>query len=89
VDTFRFGYVYHSSPSPDSTLNPYIDGILKHAFSLGYTRKFQRANFNVAYQYHFSDTRHVGTSSYVGGQFDNSTMKAEAHIAMMSLLVPF
>lgn len=89
LDTFRFGYVYHSSPSPDSTLNPYLDGILEHGFSLGYTRKFSRANFNVAYQYHFGDTRHVTTSSYVGGQFDDSTMKAEAHIAMLSLLVPF
>ena len=29
VDTIRFGYVYHSSPSPDSTLNPYLDGVLQ------------------------------------------------------------
>jgi long-subunit fatty acid transport protein len=89
VDTFRFGYVYHSSPSPDSTLNPYLDGILEHGFSLGYSRKFSRATLNAGYQYYFGDTRHVDTSGLIGGQFNDSTMKAEAHIAMLSLLVPF
>ena len=34
-DTFRCGYVYHSSPSPNSTLNPYLDGILQHTFQPG------------------------------------------------------
>ena len=48
-----------------------------------------RANFNVAYQYCFGDTRHVDTSSIIGGQFDDSTMNAQAHFAMLSLLVPF
>ncbi len=89
LDTFRCGYVYHSSPSPDSTLNPYLDGILEHTFSLGYSRRLSRATFNVAYQYYFGDTRHVDTSSIIGGQFDDSTMKAQAHFAMLSLLVPF
>ncbi len=89
VDTFRCGYVYHSSPSPNSTLNPYIDGILQNAFSLGYSRTFSRAIFNVAYQYHFSNTRHVVNSGLIGGQFDNTTMRAQAHFAMLSLLVPY
>lgn len=89
-DTLRFGYVYHSSPAPDSTLNPYLDGILQHTFSLGYTRKLQRgAKFNVAYQYYFGDRRHVGTSALPGGQFNNSTIDAQAHLAMLSLLMPF
>ncbi len=89
VDTFRFGYVYHSSPSPDSTLNPYLDGILENTFTLGYSRRFSRATFNAAYQYYFGDTRYVADSAIVGGQFDDSTMNAQAHFAMLSLLVPF
>ncbi len=89
LDTFRFGYVYHSSPSPDSTLNPYLDGILVHAFSLGYSRRMTRGILNIAYQYNFSPTRHVVTSGLVGGQFDNSSMNAQAHFAMISLLMPF
>jgi long-chain fatty acid transport protein len=89
LDTFRFGYVYHSSPAPDSTLNPYLDGILQHAFSLGYSRKLNKAIFNVAYQYSFGPTRHVDTSALVGGQFDDMTLRAQAHFAMLSLLFPF
>jgi long-subunit fatty acid transport protein len=88
-DTFRFGYVYHSSPSPDSTLNPYIDGVLQHAFSLGYSRKLQKVIFNAAYQYNFGTQRHVDTSAFVGGLFDDSDFSAQAHFAMLSLLVPF
>lgn len=89
LDTLRCGYVYHSSPSPDSTLNPYFDGVLKHAFSIGYSRKARRVIVNAAYQYNFGPTRHVGTSGLIGGQFDNSTFRADAHFAMLSLLLPF
>lgn len=89
LDTFRAGYVYHNSPVPNSTLNPYLDGILNHAFSLGYSRKLDRAIFNAAYQYSFGVTRHVNNSSIIGGDFDNSSMRAQCHFAMLSLLVPF
>jgi long-chain fatty acid transport protein len=89
LDTLRFGYVYHSSPSPDSTLNPYFDGVLQHAFSIGYSRKARRVIVNAAYQYSFGPTRHVGTSALIGGQFDNSTFRADAHFAMLSLLFPY
>jgi long-subunit fatty acid transport protein len=89
LDTWRCGYVYHGSPVPDSTLNPYLDGILVHAFSLGYSRKFERVTFNSGYQYCFGPTRNVGTSEIIGGDFNNTDMRAQAHFAMFSLLVPF
>ncbi len=89
LDTWRCGYVYHGSPVPDSTLNPYLDGILVHAFSLGYSRKFERVIFNSGYQYCFGPTRNVGTSDIIGGDFNNTDMRAQAHFAMFSLLVPF
>ena len=38
VTTWRLGYVYHDSPVPDATLNPYLDGVLEHAFALGVSR---------------------------------------------------
>jgi len=88
-DTFRFGYVYHSSPSPDSTLNPYLDGILQHAFSLGYSRRVKKGSLNFGYQYNFGETRHVVDSGLIGGQFDDSSMNAQAHFAMISFLMPF
>lgn len=89
LDTWRCGYVYHGSPVPDSTLNPYLDGILVHAFSLGYSRKFERVIFNSGYQYSFGPTRNVGTSDVIGGDFNNTDMRAQAHFAMFSFLVPF
>jgi long-subunit fatty acid transport protein len=88
-DTVRAGYVYHTSPSPGGTLNPYLDGILTHTFSLGYSHKFERASLNLAYQYAFSPTRVVGTSDLLGGDFSNSTMKAQAHFASIGLTIPF
>jgi long-chain fatty acid transport protein len=89
VSTYRFGYVYHSSPVPSNTLTPYTDGILLHAFSLGYSRRVGRAYVNFAYQYTFGPTRHVATSALAGGDFSNSTLHAQAHIAMMGILIPF
>ena len=88
-DTWRTGYVYHHSPTPNATLNPYLDGVLEHAFSLGFSRKFDRAVFNASYQYCFGPQRNVTNSALVGGQFDNTSLSAQAHFAMFSLLIPF
>lgn len=87
--TWRFGYVYHGSPPPSSTLNPFLDGILQHAFSVGCSYRLPRAYLNASYQYNYGPTQHVGTSSIVGGDFNNSSMTAQAHFAMLSLLFPF
>jgi long-subunit fatty acid transport protein len=87
--TWRAGYVYHTSPAPSSTLTPFTDGILTHAFSIGHSRKVGRAWLNASYQYSFGPTRHVGTSSLAGGDFSNSTLSAQAHWANLGLLIPF
>ncbi len=89
IDTWRIGYAYHHSPAPNSTLNPYLDGVLEHQFSAGYSRKFERATLNLAYQYCFGPTRTVTNSAIIGGLFDNTTMSAQAQFVMISLLVPF
>jgi long-chain fatty acid transport protein len=89
-DTIRFGYAYHDSPVPENTLNPYVDGVLVHAFSLGYSRKLYRGSIlSLGYQYNWGPTRHIGTSSLAGGDFDNSTFRAQAHWAAASIIVPF
>jgi len=89
VLTWRAGYVYHDSPVPDATLNPFLDGVLEHAFSLGLTRKYSRGVLNLAYQYSFGDERNVVDSDLVGGDFDNSTFDADAHWISFSVLVPY
>jgi long-subunit fatty acid transport protein len=87
--TWRTGYIYHQSPAPNSTLNPYLDGVLLHTFSLGFTRRLPRGAVNFAYQYSFSPTRHIGASDIVGGDFANSTFTAQAHWVNLSYLIPF
>lgn len=89
VCTWRFGYVYNDSPAPDATLTPYLDGVLEHSFSLGYTRRLYSADLNLAYQYQFGPERQVGDSEIVGNDFDNSTFRAQAHWIAVSVSVPF
>jgi long-subunit fatty acid transport protein len=89
VTTWRLGYVYHDSPVPDATLNPFTDGVLEHAFALGVSRAFGYGVWNLAYQYSFGDQRYVGQSAIVGDDFTNSTFDASAHWASFSLLVPY
>jgi long-subunit fatty acid transport protein len=87
--TLRTGYVYHEGPAPNSTLNPYLDGVLLHTFSLGFTRQVPRGAVNFAYQYSFAPARHVGASDIVGGDFANSTFTAQSHWINISYLIPF
>ncbi len=84
--TLRFGYVYHRNPIPNETLTPYIQGILDHAFSVGYGGPLHgRWNMDLAYMYSFGPTEEVGTSSIVGGDFNNSTHRAQTHAIGVSL----
>jgi len=87
--TLRAGYIYHPSPAPNSTLNPYLDGVLLHTFSLGFSRYLPRGMFNFAYQYGFAPQRSVGTSAIVGGDFSNSTFTAQSHWINLSYLIPY
>ncbi len=89
VVTWRAGYVYHDSPVPDATLNPYLDGVLEHAFALGVSRAYDDAVLNLAYQYSFGRERRVGDSELVGDDFSNSTFDADAHWISLSVLVPY
>lgn len=87
--TARTGYVYHPSPVPDATLNPYLDGILEHVITAGISRRIGCTWFNLAYQYSWSPERNVGASSIVGGDFDNSTLHAQAHWIGASVLATY
>ncbi len=89
VDVLRLGYDYQPSPAPDSTFNPFLGGVRQHVFSIGFSRKLRRVIFNAAYQYSHGHPRHVGTSSLIGGQFNGSTYRANAHFATMSLSIPY
>lgn len=83
---WRTGYVFHRSPTPDSTLNPYLDGVLEHAISIGHGRQTRHGWVNLGYQLTWGEKRHVGDSAIIGGDFDNSTFEAAAHWLTISLL---
>jgi long-subunit fatty acid transport protein len=84
-DVLRAGYVYDSPAVPSGTLSPYIPGILQHTFSLGYGRQWENWRFNIAYQYNFSPTEHVSQSALLGGDFNNSAIRAQVHWLSMSV----
>jgi long-subunit fatty acid transport protein len=84
-DTFRLGYVYNSNTIPTGTLTPYIPALLNHTVSTGYSHAFKKVSFNFAYQYAFGDSRNVGTSQVVGGDFSHSRLDSDAHWFFFSL----
>ena len=87
--TLRAGYIYHPQPIPTETLTPYVPAILKHAFSIGYSREWQNWSVNVAYQYSFGPDKQVLQSGLVGGDFNNSQDSAQAHWLAVSFKYRF
>lgn len=77
--TVRLGYVYHPTPIPNSTLTPFIQAITEHAFSCGYGFEFRGWMIDLAYMFTTGDTQRVGTSAFIGGDFDNSVHSAQTH----------
>lgn len=77
--TLRVGYAYHRNPIPDGTLTPYIQTVLEHALSFGYGCMWRGLAVDFAYQWSFGPTPSVGTSDFMGGDFDNSWSSVNAH----------
>ncbi len=88
-DVFRAGYIYHRSPIPDATLIPNLAGILEHAVSIGYGHQWNKWRVDLGYQYSWAPTNHVGHSRIVGGDYDCSSMRAQAHWVFLSLSYSF
>ena len=86
----RCGYVHTKNPIPNSTLTPFIQAIHEHAVSVGYGWTTKRNwQIDLSYMYCFSPTIHVGTSDIIGGDFDDSTHRAQAHLLGLSLIRQF
>jgi long-chain fatty acid transport protein len=84
--TIRFGYVYHSDPIPASTITPFIQAPLEHAFSVGYGRKVGCWNVDLSYMFTYGGDVSVDTSDFVGGDFDDSEHHANTHAISFSLM---
>ena len=89
LDVVRTGYVFNSDTAPNSTLTPYIPAILDHTVSAGYSHRWNEWSFNAAYQFAFGSERRVEDSAILGGDFQDSTFKSQAHWAMFSVMRQF
>ncbi len=81
----RLGYVHHKSPIPASTITPWIPGALENAFSVGYGFDWRGWNTSLAYMYSFGPTVEVGTSAFIGGDFDQSVHRNRSHAISFGL----
>ena len=86
---WRIGYIYHDNPIPDSTLIPLLAGTLEHAVSVGYGHKWDKWRMDLAYQYSWGSTDRVSHSRIIGGDFDHSSLKAQAHWFLLSFAYSF
>lgn len=85
----RCGYVHHKSPIPSDTITPWIPGALEHAFSLGYGYGWRGWDVSLAYMYSFGPTVEVGTSEFIGGDFDDSIHRNRSHAVSLGLTRTF
>jgi long-chain fatty acid transport protein len=88
-DVLRFGYVFHRNPIPDATLIPLLAGTLEHAISVGWGHRWNKWRIDLAYQFSWGPTNHVSYSRMVGGDFDHSSVKAQAHWFFVSFSYSF
>ncbi len=88
-NVFRAGYIYNQPQSPSATLTPLIPAILEHTFTIGHGSNLYGWRVDVAYQFSFGPEREVNNSALAGGDFNNSTLNAQAHWLMVSLTRSF
>lgn len=86
---FRIGYSYMENPVPAETLTPYIPTILQHSVGAGYGWSTHGYEIDLAYQFFFSPTIDVEQSEIIGGDFDNSTVRTQVHVAYLGLIKRF
>ncbi len=89
TDVLRAGYVFHPNPIPDSTLMPLLTGTLEHAVSVGYGHQWKKWRIDLAYQFSWGPTNHVSRIRIIGGDFDHSSVKAQAHWLFLTFAYSF
>ena len=80
----RAGYAYGKSPVPDSTLTPMTAAIMEHTLTAGIGYQWRNWEFDLAYQYDIPNTRNVGTSGLLSGEFSNSSTEVSVHVLALT-----
>jgi long-subunit fatty acid transport protein len=88
-DVLRLGYIYHSNPVPSSTLIPLLAGTLEHAVSIGYGHQWDNWRVDLGYQFSWGSTDRVGFSDVIGGDYDQSSVRARAHWVFLTFSYRF
>lgn len=71
----RFGYAHANDPVPSSTLTPLTAAIMSNQLSTGFAYNPGRSKWEIAYSFHPTAEQHVGPSSLLSGEYDNSTVR--------------
>lgn len=88
-EVVRLGYVHHSNPIPNTYQTPFIQAIMEHGISCGYGFAAFGCEFDLSYMFTFGPNQYVGTSGYLGGDFDNSQHSAQTHAICLSVIRRF
>ena len=87
--TFRIGYVYHPNPVPTGFLTPFLPATFTNTFTLGYGMALRSWLLDIAWARGFSAGHTVGTSSLIGGDFNNAFIRPQVDVISVSLIRPF
>ena len=85
----RGGYAFGKSPVPDSTLTPMTAAIMENTLTLGIGYHYGRCKFDLAYQYDLPETRNVGTSGLLSGEYSNSSTRVSIQWIALTVGVQF
>jgi long-chain fatty acid transport protein len=81
----RFGFAHANSPVPSSTLTPLTAAILSNEISTGFSYHHGRAKYEASYGFRPEASQHVGQSSLLAGEYNNSTV----HVGTQSVMVSY
>ena len=80
------GYIFNQNSVPDDNYNPLVADLDRHFFSLGTGRKWDRLNFDVAYQFGYGPNRTVsGSAPSATGQTADGEYEFVSHALMLSV----
>jgi long-chain fatty acid transport protein len=71
----RFGYAHANDPVPSSTLTPLTAAIMSNQLSTGFAYQHNRSRWEIGYSFHPTAEQHVGQSSLLSGEYDNSSVR--------------
>jgi len=84
--SISFGYMYNENSIPSKNFTPAVPDVNKNSLSLGIGKKYEDWAWNIAYQYAFSNTRHVrGSAASLAGETADGDYKVDTQAITVSI----